>query len=233
MALLITGRKVISGQSEVLCRDELADRKLATQDQPRRASHCNRHDPVGTGQMASGDGNAHASATSRNTQTKMDMKLMSATEQIDRRSFMPLLGGEAAFLVLAGKAQAQQVLLPKTAAEVPGPAAGTAMTKEYVQTVGRMAYVWGYALVNSHNRRAAFAYVTGQNGNVPGWNGGVLPMAPVGQASMLNDYIKPDQTFVACPNQDVVYGASFSALDKEPTIFQVPDFGDRREIVTQ
>ena len=35
-------------------------------------------------------------------------------------------------------AQAQQVPQPKTAAEVPGPAAGTAMTKEYVQTVGRM-----------------------------------------------------------------------------------------------
>jgi hypothetical protein len=53
--------------------------------------------------------------------------------------------------------QAQQVPLPKTAAEVPGPAAGNTMTKEYVQSVGRMAYVWGYTLVNSHNRRAAFA----------------------------------------------------------------------------
>jgi len=123
--------------------------------------------------------------------------------------------------------QAQQVPLPKSAADVPGPAAGTAMTKDYVQSIGRMAYVWGYAMVNSHNRRAAFAYVTSKNGNVPGWNGGVLPMAPVGQLSMLNDYIKPDQTFVACPNQDVVYGAGFAALDKEPVVFQVPDFGDR------
>jgi len=33
-----------------------------------------------------------------------------------------------------------------------GLAAGTAMTKEYVQTVGRLAYVWGWPLVNSHNR---------------------------------------------------------------------------------
>jgi len=124
-------------------------------------------------------------------------------------------------------AHAQQVPLPKTAADVPGPAAGTAMTKEYVQMVGRMAYVWGWPMVNSHNRRAAFAYVTSKNGNVPGWNGGGLPMAPVGQNSMLTDYIKPEQTFVACPNQDVVYGAGFSALDKEPVVFQVPDFGDR------
>ena len=37
--------------------------------------------------------------------------------------------------------QAQQMPLPKTAAEVPGPAAGNAMTKEYVQMVGRMAYL--------------------------------------------------------------------------------------------
>lgn len=54
------------------------------------------------------------------------------------------------------------------------------MTKAYLQMVGRMAYVWGYAMVNSHNRRAGFAYVTGQNGNVTGWNGGTIPMAPIG-----------------------------------------------------
>ena len=44
---------------------------------------------------------------------------------------------------------------------------------------------------------------------------------------MLTNYISPNQTFIACPNQDVVYGAGFSALDKEPTVFQVPDFGKR------
>jgi len=133
----------------------------------------------------------------------------------------------AAALVAPAGAFAQQVPLPKTAADVPGPAAGTAMTKAYVQSIGRMAYIWGYALVNSHNRRAAFVYVTSKNGNVPGWNGGALPMAPVGQLAMLNDYIKPEQTFVACPNQDVAYGAGFAALDKEPVVFQVPDFGNR------
>ena len=138
-----------------------------------------------------------------------------------------LIAAALACALALSTAQAQQVPLPKTAAEVPGPAAGTAMTKAYVQMVGRMAYVWGYALVNSHNRRAAFAYVTSQNGNVPGWNGGVLPMAPVGYNSMLTDYIKPEQTFVACPNQDVAYGAGFFALDKDPVVFQVPDFGER------
>jgi len=116
----------------------------------------------------------------------------------------------------------QQVPLPKTAAEVPGPAAGTAMTKEYVQMVGRMAYVWGWPLVSSHNRRGAFAQAP-----MPGLMGGVLPVAPVGQLAFLTDYISPEQRFVTCPNQDVVYGMGYYALDKEPIVFQVPDFGDR------
>jgi hypothetical protein len=37
-------------------------------------------------------------------------------------------------------AHAQQVPIPTTAADVPGPAPGTAMTKPYVEAVGRMAY---------------------------------------------------------------------------------------------
>lgn len=121
-----------------------------------------------------------------------------------------------------GSVQAQQVPLPKFPVDVPGPAAGTAMTKEYVQMVGRMAYVWGWPLVNSHNRRAAFAQAP-----MAGLMGGVLPVAPVGQLAFLTDYISPDQRFVTCPNQDVVYGMGFYALDKEPIVFQVPDFGDR------
>ena len=35
------------------------------------------------------------------------------------------------------------------------------------------------------------------------------------------------QTFVTCPNQDVAYGLGFFALDEEPVVIQVPDFGDR------
>ena len=58
---------------------------------------------------------------------------------------------------LAGNTPAQSVPIPKTPAEVPGPALGTAMTKEYVQTVGRMAYLWGWPLVNNVNRSKAFA----------------------------------------------------------------------------
>ena len=115
-----------------------------------------------------------------------------------------------------------QVPIPKTAAEVPGPVPGNTMTDAYVQLVGRMAYLWGYPMVNAHNRRAAFAEAP-----APGLLGGVVPVAPVGYNQMLTDYLKPDQTFIVCPNQDVAYGAGFTALDKEPTVIQVPDFGDR------
>jgi hypothetical protein len=44
---------------------------------------------------------------------------------------------------------------------------------------------------------------------------------------MLYDYIDSAERFVTCPNQDTVYGAGFLALDKQPVVVQVPDFGDR------
>jgi hypothetical protein len=73
-----------------------------------------------------------------------------------------------------------------------------------------------------HNRQATFAQAP-----YPGLLGGVLPMAPANQLAMLSDYIAPDQRFVTCPNQDVVYGAGFMDLSKETAVLQVPDFGDR------
>jgi hypothetical protein len=126
------------------------------------------------------------------------------------------------FAMAPNMAHAQQVPIPATADQVPGPTPGTAMTTAYVQMVGRTAYFWGYALVATSNRRAAFAKLPERI-----LLGGVVPMSPVGYNTMLNDYIKPDQDFIVCPNQDVVYGGGFTALDKEPTVIQVPDFGDR------
>jgi hypothetical protein len=117
---------------------------------------------------------------------------------------------------------AQQVPIPTMPAQVPGPVLTTAMTKDYVQMLGRMAYCWGYALVATNNRRAEFAKAPG-----PILVGGFLPMAPVGTSVMLTDYVKPEEDFIVCPNQDVVYGGGFAALDKEPMVFQVPDFGTR------
>jgi len=124
-------------------------------------------------------------------------------------------------VVTTNVTHSQQVPIPKTAAEVPGPASGTAMTKAYVQTVGRMAYVWGWALVDAVNRAAASTKAP-----EPGLVGGVVPMAHNGIA-MLTGYIDPNQHWITCPNQDVVYGIGFFDLDKEPIVFQVPDFGDR------
>jgi hypothetical protein len=117
---------------------------------------------------------------------------------------------------------AEPGVFPESASEVPKPVAGAVMHEQYVKTIGRMAYVWGWPMVNSFNRRASITQAP-----EPGKLGGVVPVAPRGRLSMLNDYVKPDQGFVACPNQDVVYGTGFFALDEEPVVIQVPDFGDR------
>ena len=62
-----------------------------------------------------------------------------------------------ALATLVVSVQAQQFPIPTTVAQVPGPATGNTMTKEYVQMVGRMAYFWGWPLVNTVNRAAAFS----------------------------------------------------------------------------
>jgi hypothetical protein len=117
---------------------------------------------------------------------------------------------------------AQEIPQPKSAAEIAGTPAGTIMPNDYVKTVGRLAYVWGWPLVNNFNRAAAFAKLPG-----PGRIGGVLPGAPPGSIAMLTDYIDEKERFVTCPNQDTVYGAGYQRLDSKPVIVQVPDFGDR------
>lgn len=116
----------------------------------------------------------------------------------------------------------QQVHLPTSPAEVAQPVPGVQMTPAYVKMVGQMAYIWGYPMVNMHNRRLAFSQAPSA-----GLLGGTVPFAPPGHNAMLTDYIKPSQRFIVCPNQDVTYGAGFTLLDKEPSVFQVPDFGDR------
>lgn len=119
-------------------------------------------------------------------------------------------------------AAALQVPSPDTAAAVPVAATGIVMHDEYVRTIARMAYLWAWPMVNMINRRAAITKAP-----EPGRLNGVLPCAPRGQIGMLPDYIDPGQTFIACPNQDVVYGLGFFSLDEEPVVIQVPDFGDR------
>ncbi|MCD2194791.1 DUF1214 domain-containing protein [Actinomycetospora endophytica] len=92
----------------------------------------------------------------------------------------------------------------------------------YAAEVGRVAYLWGWPLVNMHNRRVFLEQLPG-----PCLMSGIVPAGPPGHIGMLRDYIRPEERLVACPNQDVVYG--FGALDAQrgPSVVQVPDFGDR------
>src|SRR5271163_3114955 len=106
--------------------------------------------------------------------------------------------------------------------QIAGTPSGTVMTPEYVATVGRIAYIWGWPLVNNLNRSLGVKDVPG-----PGRLGGVVPVAPPGRISMLTDYIEAGERYVTCPNQDTVYGAGFQRLDSKPVIVQVPDFGQR------
>lgn len=105
---------------------------------------------------------------------------------------------------------------------VAGPEAGTRITEAYARSVARNVYIWAWPMVNVYNRRVGFTSL-----KEPGRLGGVLPASPPNRISMLTNYVKPTEREVACPNQDVVYGGGPLALDVEPVVIQVPDFGDR------
>jgi hypothetical protein len=126
--------------------------------------------------------------------------------------------------VLAGGsiALAQQAPAPPSFENLSQPTAEATPHPEYVKAIARSAYLWGWPMVNMLNRRARITQAP-----EPGLLGGILPVAPRGQIGMLHDYIEPSQRFIACPNQDVVYGLGFFDLDTEPVVVQVPDFGDR------
>ena len=68
------------------------------------------------------------------------------------------------------------------------------MHPEYAKSVARIAYIWGYPMVNMMNRRARLAQAP-----EPGRLGGVLPASPTGQIAMLYDYIDPGQNFIGYP----------------------------------
>lgn len=121
-------------------------------------------------------------------------------------------GGNATAISGAGPSAATQTLPPK----------GIDMHAGYADVIARMAYVWGWPMVNMLNRSARITQAPH-----PGLLNGVLPAAPRGQVAMLHDYIDPAETFVTCPNQDVVYGLGFFSLDEEPVVIQVPNFGNR------
>jgi hypothetical protein len=109
-----------------------------------------------------------------------------------------------------------------TASSVSGPVAGYTTSEGYVRLVTRATYFWAWPMVNVYNRLLAMQQVP-----QAGLNGGIVPVAPPNHLSMLRDYIEPQERFVACPNQDVVYGSAILDLDQSAVVVQVPDFGNR------
>ena len=107
-------------------------------------------------------------------------------------------------------------------AELAVPSAEVTPPPGYVKAIARTAYIWGWPMTNMLNR-----YTSITKASKPALLGGIVPVAPRGQIAMLHDYLAADQRFIACPNQDVVYGLGYFDLDRQPVVVQVPDFGDR------
>jgi hypothetical protein len=157
---------------------------------------------------------------------------MSSPIALDRRKLLLAGASLAAPALLPGAtaAQAETAALnpqplppsPEWAGALPnGPDMRVKVTEEYAKLVARDAYFWAWPLVNIYNKRLAFKDVPEPMMLGPG------PAAPLNRLTMLTDYIDPAERLVACPNQDVVYGAGSLALDLSPVVVQVPDFGER------
>src|SRR5262245_13641779 len=136
-----------------------------------------------------------------------------------------LFAGTAMLAVFAAQSTCQAQTLPPspewTQALPSGPVANTKITEAYAALVARDAYFWAWPLVNVYNRRLTYDTVPEIV------MAGPVPAAPLNHLGMLTNYIVPEERIVACPNQDVVYGAGALALDLSPAVIQVPDFGDR------
>src|SRR5215472_8731132 len=101
------------------------------------------------------------------------------------------------------------------------PVAGTKITEQYVELVGRDAYFWAWPMVNVYIRRLVREHVPEI------MISGAVPIAPLNRLGMLSDYVAPEERIMACPSHDVIYGSGVLALDVAPVVVQVPDFGDR------
>ena len=89
------------------------------------------------------------------------------------------------------------------------------MTKEYVQMVGRAAYFWGYPLVATSNRRAAFC----QGARAHPLGGG-RTHGPGGLQHDAERLHQAGSTFIVCPNQDVVYGGGLPRWTRSRRYFR-------------
>ena len=90
----------------------------------------------------------------------------------------------------------ESAMPPRRAQHLPtGPLPGTVMHPAYAGVIARLAYVWGWPLVNMHNRREVFRKVPSVT-----YVGGA-PMAPPNHLGMYSDYVDALQRVVAHPNQ--------------------------------
>jgi len=105
---------------------------------------------------------------------------------------------------------------------VPEPVPGTRHNRGVCANGRARRVLLAWPMVNTYNRGWHF-----QQAPEPGHLGGIMPLAPLNLLSMLTDYVEPSERDVACPNQDVVYGAGIVALDLSPVVVQVPEFGER------
>jgi len=70
--------------------------------------------------------------------------------------------------------------LPTSSRKVPQTVAGAPIRAECAAAIGRYAYIWGWELVNMHNRHATFARAPH-----PGLCGGVVPIGAGEEKSSL------------------------------------------------
>jgi hypothetical protein len=93
---------------------------------------------------------------------------------------------------------------------------------EYVRLVGRLAYLWGYPMVELHARREA-----SERFPEPGLFGKGVPVAPVNRLSMRVEPLDATERRIACPDENVVEGFAVLALDRQAVVVEVPDLGSR------
>src|SRR6476620_296384 len=99
-----------------------------------------------------------------------------------KKFFIPFLA-----ILLAACNQNTKTEITSTASTVtsiplPGPVPNTIMTEQYVKSIGQYAFLWGWPMVNIHNRNTVFAKLP-----APGYMGGIVPVAPANQIRMLTD----------------------------------------------
>lgn len=115
--------------------------------------------------------------------------------------------------------------VPTTFSSLLQPSEEVTLPESYMKVIAQQAYICGWPMVNQFNRRETITKAP-----YPVLNGGMVPVAPMGQLSILTDYIKPEETFVTCPNQDVASGLGYLELDKGPIVIQMTNFGKSRYV---